>query len=590
MTERFNSLVDLLEKSTRRFSEKPLFGTKTGGAWRWIAYDEFRKDVDRFRAALGQLGVGRGDRVAIVANDSVEWAIAAYATFGRAAAFVPMYEAEAPEEWEFIIRDSGARVVIGGTRRAYDKLVEMKPRLPSLEHVMGITLPDTDENSFRSHLIRGGPNPVETARPGPDDLAAFVYTSGTTGNPKGVMLSHGNMCSNVNAVQTLFPFEADERSLAFLPWAHAFGQTCELHLMVSVGGSMAINDDISRLVDNLAEVRPTILFAVPRVFNRIYDGVNHQMNGRPRAIRELFHLGVRVATQKARGRAPNLLEDGALALVDRLIFSKVRARFGGRLKWVVSGSAALNAEVAEFIDALGIQVYEGYGLSETSPIVTTNCPGQRRIGSVGKVIPGVSIVIDREKTGDPKIGEIVVHGPNVMLGYHDRPEENAAVLTADHGLCTGDLGYLDGDGFLYVTGRIKEQYKLENGKYVAPVPLEEELKLSPYLTNVMVYGANKPYNVALVVLDRDAVDRWAKAEGLTVSDPAHDERVQELITRELEQRGATFKGYERPKKFLPIVEEFTVENGMLTPTLKLKRRKVLEKYQKALDSLYGRGG
>ncbi len=589
MTERFNSLVDLLEKSTRRFSDKPLFGTKTGGAWRWIAYDEFRKDVDRFRAALGQLGVGRGDRVAIVANDSVEWAIAAYATFGRAAAFVPMYEAEAPEEWEFIIRDSGARVVIGGTRRVYDKLVEMKPRLPSLEHVMGIALPDTDENSFRSHLIRGGPNPVETARPGPDDLAAFVYTSGTTGNPKGVMLSHDNICSNVNAVRQLFPFESDERSLAFLPWAHAFGQTCELHLMVSVGGSMAINDDISRLVDNLAEVRPTILFAVPRVFNRIYDGVNHQMNGRPRAIRELFHLGVRVATQKARGRSPNLLEEGALALVDRLIFSKVRARFGGRLKWVVSGSAALNSEVAEFIDALGIQVYEGYGLSETSPIVTTNSPGQRRIGSVGKVIPGVRIEIDREKSGDPKIGEIVVHGPNVMLGYHDRPEENAAVLTADRGLCTGDLGYLDGDGFLYVTGRIKEQYKLENGKYVAPVPLEEELKLSPYLTNVMVYGANKPYNVALVVLDRDAVDRWAKSEGLTVSDPAHDDRVQELITRELTQRGAGFKGYERPKKFLPIVEEFTVENGMLTPTLKLKRRKVLEKYQKALDSLYGRG-
>jgi long-chain acyl-CoA synthetase len=576
--------------STRRFSAKPLFGTKTGGAWRWIAYDEFRKDVDRFRAALGQLGVGRGDRVAIVANDSVEWAIAAYATFGRAAAFVPMYEAEAPEEWEFIIRDCGARVVIGGTRRVYDKLVEMKPRLPSLEHVMGIALPDADENSFRSHLIRGGPNPVETARPGPDDLAAFVYTSGTTGNPKGVMLSHGNICSNVNAVRQLFPFEADERSLAFLPWAHAFGQTCELHLMVSVGGSMAINDDVSRLVDNLAEVRPTILFAVPRVFNRIYDGVNHQMNGRPRAIRELFHLGVRVATQKARGRAPNLLEEGALALVDRIIFSKVRARFGGRLKWVVSGSAALNSEVAEFIDALGIQVYEGYGLSETSPIVTTNCPGQRRIGSVGRVIPGVRIDIDREKTGDPKIGEIVVHGPNVMLGYHDRPEENAAVLTADRGLCTGDLGYLDGDGYLYVTGRIKEQYKLENGKYVAPVPLEEELKLSPYLSNVMVYGANKPYNVALVVLDRDAVDRWAKSEGLTVSDPAHDDRVRELITREFEQRGAGFKGYERPKKFLPIVEEFTVENGMLTPTLKLKRRKVLEKYQGALDSLYGRGG
>jgi long-chain acyl-CoA synthetase len=586
MAEQFASLVELLDKSTRKFAHKPLFGTKTGGAWRWITYDQFRKDVDRFRASLAQLGVARGDRVAIVANNSVEWAIAAYAAYGRGAAFVPMYEAQHVEEWEYILRDSGAKVVVGGSRPIYDALRDVASRLSTLAHVIGIALADTDEHSFRSHLVRGGASPVDVVVPAPDGVAGLIYTSGTTGNPKGVTLTHANVCSNVNAVQELFPFADDERSLAFLPWAHAFGQTCELHTLVSLGASMAINDDPAKIIDNLAEVRPTVLYAVPRVFNRIYDGVTKQMADQPAPIRVLFERGLKAAAKKAKGGSLGLVDRASLATADRLIFSKIRARFGGRLKWVISGSAALNTDVAEFINALGIDVYEGYGLTETSPVAATNFFGHRKIGSVGKALPGVRIDIDTGVTGDPKIGEIVVHGPNVMRGYHNLPEETSKVLTADGGLRTGDLGYVDADGYLFISGRIKEQYKLENGKYVAPGPLEEAIKLSPYISNVMVHGANKPYNVAVVTLDPEAIKKWADAEGRTLADPTHDAGVEKLIKGEIEQRTLAFKAFEKPRKLVIADEDFTTENGMLTPTLKLKRRKVLDRWGAALEKLY----
>jgi long-chain acyl-CoA synthetase len=585
MTERFKSLWDIFEKSTRQFAHRPLFGTKVGGAWRWIAYDEFRKDVDRFRSALARLGVGPGDRVAIVAPNGVEWAIAAYATYGRGAAFVPMYEAQPPDEWEYILKDSGAKVVIGGSRTVHDHLASLKERVPTVEHVLGISLADTDPNSFRFHLVRGGTTPVEVIAPSLNDVAGFLYTSGTTGKPKGVLLTHANFCSNVDAVQELFPF-GEERSLAFLPWAHAFGQTCELHTIVSLGCSMAINDDVARLVDNLAEVRPTVLYAVPRIFNRIYDGVQAQIATQPLPVRRLIDGALKAATKRTSGRELGVVDRGLLGLADKLVFSKVRARFGGRLKWVISGSAALSKEVAEFIDALGIEVYEGYGLTETSPIATANYPGHRKIGSVGPAIPGVRIEIDRTVSDDAKVGEVIVHGPNVMRGYHNHADETAKTLTSDGGLRTGDLGYLDSEGFLFITGRIKEQYKLENGKYVVPAPLEERLKLSPFVSNVMIYGANKPYNVALVVPDRAAIQRWADGEGITVHDVSHDDRVRELVKGELEKFSASFKGYERASKFVIASEDFTVENGMLTPTLKLKRRKVLELYGADLERLY----
>jgi len=571
MAEHFDSLVDLGEKSCAKHAARDLFGTKTGSDWTWTTYAQFKGQVDACRAGLAHLGVGRGDKVAIVSDNRTEWAVACYATYGRAAAFVPMYEAQKADEWAFILEDSACKVVLGAKKATYEKLVALQKDLPALTRVIGIDLPTDHPASFQTLLAAGAGTPVPAERPTPADTAGLIYTSGTTGKPKGVILSHGNICSNINAIHDVFVFTTDDRSLSFLPWAHSFGQTCELHGLLSMGCSIAINDDIPNLIANLALVKPTILFAVPRIFNRIYAGVNEQIAERPAVIQALFRRGIAAATRQRRGES--------LGLADRLVLLLAD-------KYAVSGSAALNPDVANFIDALGIEVYEGYGLTETSPIATANYPGHRKIGSVGKPIPGVRIVIDRVVTGDDQHGEIVIYGPNVMQGYHNRPDENAAVLMPDGGFRSGDMGYLAPDGYLYITGRIKEQYKLETGKYVVPSPLEEELKLSPYIANVMLHGANKPFNVALIVPDAEAVGRWVRENGVGAGEVTNNERVRELIADEIKKHSGSFKSYERPEKFVLVSEDFTVDNGMLTPTLKVKRRSVLARYQKQLEALY----
>lgn len=586
MHESFTSLVDLCEKSCARFADGPLFGTKVGGSWQWITYGEFGRLVDAFRGGLATLGVGRGDTVGIISNNRVEWAVGCYATGGLGAAWVPMYEAQRPEDWRFILLDCGAKVCICATRAIFESVLALKPDIPTLEHVICLEGPASDPHTYAALLERGRERPVEAYHPTGDELAGLLYTSGTTGEPKGVMLTHGNITSNINAVHQVFCFHPHDRSLSFLPWAHSFGQTAELHGLLSMGSAIAINDDVANLVANLPEVQPTLLFAVPRIFNRIYDAVNRQMASRPAFVRALFHDAIAIATRKRRGERVSLVERVKLRLVDRVIFSRVRQRFGGKLNFAVSGSAALSKEVAEFIDALGIEVYEGYGLTETSPIVTANFPGARRIGSVGRPIPGVRVVIDPSAAGEGHDGEIIVYGPNVMKGYHNRPEETADVLLPDGGFRTGDMGRLDEQGFLYITGRIKEQYKLENGKYVVPSPLEEELKLSPYIANAMIYGSNKPYNVVLVVPDRDAMTTWAQEHGKSLEGIDDDPEFRKLLEAEVERCSARFKGYERPRKVAITLEDFTTDNGLLTPKLSLKRNLVVARYGELLEKLY----
>lgn len=586
MARSFKNLVDLYEQSCSDFADRELFGTKGDGNWNFITYAAFRAKVDDFRGGLAKLGIGAGDRVAIVADNCIEWAVAAYATYGLRAAFVPMYEAQTPDEWIFILNDCAAKLVIASKPAIFETLLRRRVEVPSIQHVLGIQLPQEEARSFASVEQSGANAPVPSEHPAPGEIAGFIYTSGTTGMPKGVVLTHGNFCANVNAINIVFPMSPDDRSLAFLYWAHAYGQTSELHSLLSQGLSMAINDEVLNLVNNLSEVRPTVLIAVPRIFNRIYDGINKQMAEKPAPIRALFRNGIAAATRRSRGESLGPFASLALALADALIFRKVRARMGGRLRLAVSGSAALSKDVAEFVDALGIDVFEGYGLSEASPVVSTNYPGNRKIGSVGKPLPGVRVVIDTEVTNDPVNGEIVVYGDIVMQGYHNRPEENAQTFTADGGLRTGDMGRLDADGYLYITGRIKEQYKLENGKYVVPSPLEEQLKLSPFIANVMIYGENKPHNVAVVVPDPQTLERWAKEQGKSLGDAAKDPEVKKLLQSEIDKQAATFKSYERPKGLLVVNEDFTLENGILTPSLKIKRRAVIAKYGKALEALY----
>jgi long-chain acyl-CoA synthetase len=587
MIKQYNELVELFEDSTQKYAERPLFGTKVDRRWVWMTYGEFRTEVNHLRSGLARRGIREGDRVAIIANNRVEWAAAAYATYGLGATFVPMYEQQLPREWKFILADCGARAVFVANEEIRLGLERIRGELPALEHVIGMEQPASDADSYRALVELGRFTPTAARHPAPDSVAALIYTSGTTGQPKGVLLTHHNISSNVSAILDLFDFGAGDRTLSFLPWAHAYGQTCELHGVLSMGCEIAINDDLSKLVDNLAEVKPTILVAVPRIFNKLFASIMKEIDARPRLIRTLIQAGIRAAVRRARGEHLGPLEGLSLTVDEKLVFSKIREKLGGRLRYAISAAASLNVEVAELIDALGIAVYEGYGLTEAGPIVAVNYPGHRKLGSVGRVISGVRVEL--RDVNEEGRGEIVVFGPNVMRGYHERPEENALAFTSDGGLRTGDLGYVDADGYLFITGRIKEQYKLENGKYGMPAPLEETFKLSPYIANVMLYGANRPYNVALVVPDRAALVTWAKKEGVELGDLATNSKVNALIMRELHLHSREMKPYEEPKACAITADDFTVDNGMLTPTQKLKRPPIVAKYGAELDRLYERG-
>ncbi|MGA7123678.1 MAG: long-chain fatty acid--CoA ligase [Polyangiaceae bacterium] len=585
MTARFSTLAELCEKSCLAFAERPLFGTKERGGWTWTRYGEFRGIVADCRAGLAAMGVGPDDKVALVSNNRVEWAACAYAAYGLGATVVPMYEAQLPSEWEFILGDCGAKIVFAANPAIAARLAAVASHLPSLQHILHFDGSDKDPDSFAALRERGHGKPVALREPAPDVTANLIYTSGTMGKPKGVMLSHGNIVSNVNALHDVFPFDPDDRSLSFLPWAHAFGQA-ELHTFLSMGCALALNRDVRQLLDEIAEVKPTVLVAVPRIFERLYAAVWEQLRDRPEFVQSLVRSAVRWSTRLAHGERLGVLESLGLRVADALVFSKVRARFGGRLKYVICGGAALEPEVGHFIDAMGLTVYEGYGLTETSPIVSANSRGHRRLGSAGRILPGVRVVIDRA-AGEGADGEIVVYGPNVMKGYHNRPDESSTLLP-DGGFRTGDLGHLDADGYLFITGRLKEQFKLQNGKYVMPAPLEDSLKISPYIANVVIYGDNRPYCVALVLIDIVHVHRWAKEKGIELHDPTNDERVIALVRQEIEERSLEFKRFEKPRAFALAIDEFTPENGMMTPTLKLKRRLVLGKYKALLDALYAK--
>lgn len=589
----YHDLVDVLQQSVAEHGPRRLFGTKKGQEWVWTTYNEFGRRVDACRAGLKQLGIGQGDTVAVIAGNRVEWAIAAYATYGLGARFCPMYESQLREDWTYILEDSAAKLLVVSTHKIFEQVRDLEGQ-GALGKIFCMGLPEEDAKSFLAIEKLGATSPTPVVEIDPEWVCGFIYTSGTTGKPKGVLLTHNNIVSNINAVMSLFPMDCSDITVSFLPWAHSFGQTCELHCLISRGAAMAIAESVEKLMDNLGEIRPTMLLAVPRVFNRIYDGLQKKMAAEGGITKVLFDSGMANAEKRqqlARTGRSSLLVDLKHSFYDRLVFSKVRARFGGRLKYAISGGAALSPDVADFIDKLGIIVCEGYGLTETSPISTANFPDARKIGSVGRAIPKVTItidtsVVDNKESGD---GEIIVNGPNVMKGYHNLPEETAAVMTPTGGFRTGDLGRLDAEGFLYITGRIKEQYKLENGKYVVPAPLEDELQTSLYIVHAFLDGANKLNNVVLLVPDKAALLGWAKEHGLPTDDYEallENPKVRKHFEAEIDSHSKHFKSYEKPKRFKLISTEFTVDNGMLTPKMSVKRKVVADRFAKELAALH----
>lgn len=587
------NLVQLLEASVARVPQRPYLGTRTRQAprYEWVTFQDFGARVDAVRGGLARLGVGPGSTVGIIANNRLEWAVAHFAALGRGACWVPMYEAELPATWEHILEDSGIEVLFVARAELHEKVKDFASRLPALRTV--VLLDGDGEGTLAALEALGRTHPVASAQPAPEDLAVIIYTSGTTGDAKGVELTHRNLVSNHFGRTAMFPdFDERSRTLSILPWAHVYGMG-ELHTWTALGGSIGLSGGLDTLLGDLALVQPTFMLAVPRLFNRLYNVLWAKVREGGALKRAVFEAALTAAQRKrelaAKGER-SLATDVRVALGDRLVFSTIRALFGGRLTGVMTASAAMSTELSHFFFDVGVPLYDVYGMTETSPGITLNCPSAHRTGSVGKPMPGVRVDVDatvvEEGASD---GEIVVHGPNVMRGYHRKPAATADVLTADGGMRTGDRGRFDADGYLFITGRLKDQFKLENGKYVFPAGLEEIIDLNPMVASSMVCGDGRPSCAALVVIDPAAAKAWAEKRGVVDSYPALVARkdLQDELTAALVAAiKPHFGSYEVPKRFLFLDEPFTVANGLLTQTMKLKRRLIAAKYRARIDALY----
>lgn len=592
--EKPDNLVDLLQESVERFGNNLLFGTKnkSNTGYDWITYGEFGEKVDHLRAGMASLGITKGDSVGLIANNCVEWAAAAYATFGLGGRFVPMYEAELRKIWEYIIKDSSIKLLFVSKPFIYEEIKGWVNHIDPLQHIYLIE--GEGDNTMEALVKKGQQSPAPPIKPDPEDIACLIYTSGTTGEPKGVLLSHGNLTSDcIAGIKSFKDLKETDRSLSFLPWAHSYGQTVELHTLLRVGGSTGFAESPQTIIDDIKIVKPTYLVAVPKIFNKIYDGITARVEDEGGIKKALFYKAINSAQKKrdleAQGQK-NLMNQMLFNLLDKIVLKKIRDQFGGQMKLCLSSSAAISRNILEFFYNIGIPLYEGYGMTELSPGATLCTPYDCKIGSVGKPIHGVSIKIDQSVVEEgSKDGEVIVYGPIVMKGYHNKPDATKEIMTEDGGLRTGDRGYLDDDGFLYITGRIKEQYKLENGKYVFPASIEEEIKLLPFVEHAMVYGDNRPYNVCVVVPDFEAIKKYGANLGL-VDEPEkiiEQQEFRDFVQSEILKRlKNNFGNYEIPKKYYITNENFSVENGLLTQTLKLKRKKVVEKYQDILEEMY----
>ncbi len=590
--EKPDNLVEHFEISTEKFKNNLFFGTKNPQTleYEWITYGDVRNRVDNLRSGLANYGLQKDEAVGIIATNRTEWAVAMFATVGLGGRYIPMYQNEILRTWQYIIRDSSVKVLFVANMEIYEKIKHLKDEIESLEHIFVI---EGDSEYSMKHLEDvGAKKPVKSVVPKPSDIAVLIYTSGTTGEPKGVLLSHGNLTSNARAGYHLYSMLNEEsRSISILPWAHSYGITAELINWLFFGGSIGFMEKVESLGSDLEKIQPTFIIAVPRVFNKIFDGIHNVMKEKGGLAKFLFDMGLKSArTIRLSNGNASAFTKFKFNIADKIVFKKFRAKFGGQAKAALTASAIMNENVSLFFRDIGLPVFDCYGLSETSPAVTMNAPHQFKQGSVGKPLEFIQVRIDRSMIDDKSNdGEIQVFGPNLMQGYHNKPEATAEIFTPDGWLKTGDRGTIDSDGYVFITGRIKEQYKLENGKYVFPAALEEDIRLLPYIENAMIYGEGKQYNVCLVIPDINVLKRIAEQMHVktNIDKLIHSPIVQEFMKLEIRKHlQDKYSPYEIPRKFLLVNDNFSIEDGTLTQTLKLKRKAVIEKYFQELEALY----
>ena len=590
------TLAELFFTAVRKFDKPAAILYKVGDEWRPISHRELAERVRHVAFGLQTLGVERQTKVALLSENRPEWAITDFACLTIGAVDVPIYPTLPADKIAYILKDSGATVLFLSTAEQAAKVAEIRAQVPALKCVLSFDepLPKGVDRTLRDleaagkaretpDLIARYETDAKEIQPG--DLATIIYTSGTTGEPKGTMLSNDNLFSNAQAASVIVPIGGDDVSLSFLPLSHSFERLAGHYLMHRNGVTVAFAESMDTVVKNFAEVKPTVVTAVPRVYEKIYARVLENALAGGAIKKRIFFwarsIGLRAADERLAGREPR----GGLALqakiADRLVFSKLRERVGGRLRYFVSGGAPLAPEINKFFYSAGLTILEGYGLTETSPVIAVNSPERFRIGTVGWPIPGVEVRIASD-------GEILTRGPHVMLGYYNKPEATAEAIDAEGWFHTGDIGQLE-DGFLRITDRKKDIIVTAGGKNVAPQPIENQVKTNKYVSQAVMIGDRRKYTILLIVPNFEQLERWAKLKNLIWTDRRQLlalDTTRAKMEKEVFGSLSDLARYEMPKKIALLENDFSIETGELTPKLSVRRKIVDERYKAVIDSLY----
>jgi len=591
------TLCDIFYHCVDTYRKPDQLKVKRDGVWRDISGAEFKTAVEELSMGLRALGLKTGESVAILSENRPEWAYADLATLTAGGVDAPIYPTLPAHQVAYILRDSGARLVFVSNTSQAAKLAEARQQAPSVQQVIFMddgpapegTTPLAEVRAEGRAALAQDPEAVRrrAAEVGPEDLATLIYTSGTTGDPKGVMLLHRNIASNVHAgLEALPEVGPSDVCLSFLPLCHSFERMVGHYSMLQAGVTIAYAESVEKVPQNMAEVRPTFMASVPRLYEKMYARVNEKVASDPPLRQKIFKWAIGIGAQVFQARVdktqPGVLVKLQHAIATKLVFSKIKERVGGRLRLFVSGGAPLPKEIAEFFGAAGLLILEGYGLTETSPVISVNRIDDLKPGSVGKMLEGIEVKIAED-------GEILTRGPNVMKGYFNKPEATAEVLDPDGWFHTGDVGLVDAQGFLVITDRKKDILVTSGGKNIAPQPIENLIKTHPLVGEVVMIGNKRNFPAALIVPAFDSLEKWAREQGVSFS--GHEDliakpEVQALYQKTVDDLTGSLAQFEKIKRVALLANEFTIEAGELTPTLKVKRRVVEEKYKKVIDALY----
>ena len=583
------TLADLLPLAAKLYGSAPAVCFKQDGRWAERSFDQVLETVRSLSLGLIDLGVAKGDKVSILANTRPEWTYFDFAALSAGAVVVPIYQTNSPEECQYVLENSDAKVVIVEDDEQLEKIRAVRDRLPLLEHVVRMTGSSEDAISLEDLSARGAARDAAEWEARwrsvtPDDICTFIYTSGTTGPPKGCIISHGNYRAMLDMVKENSVIEAEDVTYLYLPLAHSFALLIQLGSF-DLGATLAYWErDPLKILPNLAELKPTYFPSVPRIFEKIYTAASSGIEKEGGLKKAVFNWAIGVgkkmrATERA-GRRPGFWLRKQYEFADKKVLSKIRGLFGGNLRLAVSGAAPINPEILHFFNAAGVLVLEGWGMTETSTAATISTPEDFKIGTIGKPFPGCEVKIAED-------GEILVKGPNVFQGYY-KNEEATRETIVDGWLHTGDIGEIDSDGFIKITGRKKDIIITAGGKNITPANLENELKQHPLVSQCVVIGDRKPYLVALVTLDPEEAVAYAKEHGLP-EDPeqlARDPEIRQAIEAHREKINERFARVEQVKKIAILPHDLSQESGELTPTLKVKRAVVAAKHEREIEQLY----